>query len=79
MSTVRKAEDDDAFVVRFYDAAGEPRTVALRGPRPIAGARRTDLLERGGESLPVEGGVARQNLGACAIETVRLPLAPQGP
>jgi alpha-mannosidase len=79
VSTIKKAEDGEAVVVRLFDLAGRGDTVTLHGPRPVAAARQTDLLERGGKDLAVSDRNVRVLLGAHAIETVLLQFVSSPP
>jgi alpha-mannosidase len=77
ISAIKKAEDDNDIVVRFYSVARHTDTVSLHCPGPLTAARKTDLLENGGETLPTNASEIPMTLGAQAIETVKLRLAPR--
>jgi alpha-mannosidase len=72
ISAIKKAEDDDSIVVRLYDVEGVSGSVRIQSPGPIAGAERTDLLERNGKGLTVQGDEVEIQVGAYAIETVKI-------
>ncbi|MFL6052216.1 MAG: glycoside hydrolase family 38 C-terminal domain-containing protein [Actinoallomurus sp.] len=61
----------DGVTVRLYESAGRPATARIGLFTGIAEARRTDLLESGGEGLDVDT-TAEVALGAADIATVRL-------
>jgi alpha-mannosidase len=55
LSTVKRAEDSDAIVLRFYEPYGARGTARVRVGLPFASARRANALEDDGEALQVEG------------------------
>lgn len=75
ISAIKKAEDDNDIVVRLFSVARHADKVTLHCPGPVSAARRTDLLERGDETLPAAASEIKMTLGAEAIETVKLRLA----
>ena len=72
ISTVKKAEDGDAVVIRLYEFEGRTAEVGIESFRPIAGASRVNLIEDEGVSLSTAKGRVRFPLSAWAIETVKL-------
>jgi alpha-mannosidase len=72
ISAVKKAEDDDAVVVRFYDIEGRAGEAGIASFRPVACAVRANMIEDEGAPLAVGKGRMRLPLGAWAIETVKL-------
>ena len=47
LASVKKAEDDDSIILRFYEAEGEPSTAAkITLPWAIETVQNADLLER---------------------------------
>ena len=76
--TVKPAEDGSGdIVVRLYESLGSAARCRLRIAFPVRKAAATDLLERGGEELPVapdgEGGsMIDIDFRAFQIRTVRL-------
>jgi alpha-mannosidase len=73
---VKQAEDSDALVVRLAEMHGAKGTTArIRLWREPAKAVVTDLLERGGEALPVSGRTLDVPIGPFEIKTVRIELA----
>lgn len=55
VSTIKKAEEDEALIVRLYNIAHEEVEGAIEFPQAIATAVETDLDERERETLQVEG------------------------
>jgi alpha-mannosidase len=57
LTAVKKAEDSNALVVRFYEWAGKDGTVSLHVPSGATAARVANLLEQPqGAPLPLENG-----------------------
>jgi alpha-mannosidase len=54
VETVKPADDGHGVVIRGYEALGGRRQVRLRPGVPCRAAVRTDLLERGGETVPLQ-------------------------
>jgi alpha-mannosidase len=72
IGTVKKAEDDDAVVLRCYDLEGQDREAVIECFMPVRKAERTDLLEEEGQTLSVEGGKVKCAVGHHAVETLKL-------
>ena len=53
ISTVKKAEDGDALIVRLYEFTGRGETVELQIPEGFSKAQSVNLLERQASPLPV--------------------------
>ncbi len=76
VSTVKKAEDDDTVVVRFYDIEGKASEVRLEVFAPLAGAVRTNIIEDEEAPLKVLKNGVTIPVGHHAIETLKLRPAP---
>ena len=76
LSALKRAEDDDGVVMRFYEAHGSRGPVGVDLAFPVASANRADLLEREGESVAVHAtdGVAHLDLDLRPFEIVTLKL-----
>jgi len=79
ISAVKKAEDDDAVVIRLYDIEGRPAEVGIESFLPIVRAVRADMIEDEAAPIAPAKGKIRLPLGACAIETVKLRFESNGP
>ena len=53
LTALKRSEDTDHVVVRFYEAEGFECTAQLRFLKPVRQAYRTNLIEDNEESLPV--------------------------
>jgi alpha-mannosidase len=75
VTAVKKAEDDGALIVRFYEWAGTSADVKLQLPAGVEAAAETDLMERKIADLPVEPGSALIATKPYEIKTVRFQFA----
>ncbi len=71
LSTVKLAEDSDAWVVQWYDAKGEAGTAALTLPFVPRKVVRSNFLEEDGEPVPFEGRVVKVSTGRSAVVTIK--------
>ncbi len=74
ISTVKKCEDDDSVVVRFYDMEGRDTQPALKSFLPLRDASHADLIEQPGANIAPSGNELHLPVGHHAIETVKLRL-----
>ena len=56
VTAVKKSEDDDALVIRFYEWAGRGGDIHLRLPGAAAHAEATNLMEQSGQALSPAAG-----------------------
>jgi alpha-mannosidase len=56
VTALKKAEDNDDLVVRFYEWAGKDGNVGLQFANPPESAQETNLMEKPGDSLPLQAG-----------------------
>ncbi len=76
IETVKPAEDGSGdTVVRLYEAKRTATRCTLRTSLPVAKALATNMLEEGGEPLPLKSGSLALDLRPFEIKTVRLKLA----
>jgi alpha-mannosidase len=57
LSTVKKAEDGDAWIVQWFEFAGQETNASLTLPGKPKKVVMTNFLEKDGESVPVKGNV----------------------
>ena len=55
LTAVKKAEDDDSMVLRFYEFEGKASQVRLRLPEAATGAVQANLMEKEEKPLSLEG------------------------
>jgi alpha-mannosidase len=77
VTAIKKAEDDNSLIVRFYEWAGKATEVKLQLPLGAQQASDADLMERSTSSLPLENGVVTVHTNPFEIKTVRIRFAPQ--
>jgi alpha-mannosidase len=70
LSWVKRAEDSDAVVLRLVEWHGRAETATVTLRAPIRSARRANLLEDPGETIPVAGRTFRLALRPYEIATV---------
>jgi alpha-mannosidase len=72
LATMKKAETDDAVIVRAYDIEAKDGETEIRLPVPVKEAFRTNIIEEPGAALKPRRGRLVLPVGHNAIETVRL-------
>jgi len=72
LSTMKKAEDGDAVVLRVYDAEGRDSEAAMELLVPVREAARTNIIEEEGAILKPRKGRLVLPVGHHAVETVKL-------
>lgn len=72
IDAVKKAEDEDAVVVRLYEAWGARGPAVVRAPQGVGSAVRTDLLERDQGPVEIREGGIRLELRPFEILTLKL-------
>jgi alpha-mannosidase len=75
ITAVKKAEDDGALIIRFYEWAGKAGDVQVRMPSGAESAAETDLMERPTGKLPLQGGSVAVPTKPYEIKTVRVEFA----
>lgn len=70
LTSVKRAEDSEALVLRFVEWDGRPATATVTLREPIRSARRANLLEDPGEVIPVTGRTFRIALRPYEIATI---------
>ena len=72
VSTVKKAEDSDAIIIRITDLEGKDKTVNISAFKDFKQAKLTNLIEDEIRPLKVTNGGVVYKLGQHAIETIKL-------
>ncbi len=75
VTAFKKAEDEDALIVRFYEWAGKNSDVKLALHADVSEASETDLMERTISGLTVQHNVVTVHTKPYEIKTVKLRLA----
>jgi alpha-mannosidase len=78
LTVMKKAEDDDGLIFRFYEFEGKATSVRLQLPRQAASAVETDLMEKRGGALALapSGREVVVPTGPYEIKTVEVTFAP---
>ncbi|MGH9641064.1 MAG: alpha-mannosidase [Terriglobales bacterium] len=81
LTAMKKAEDDDSMILRFYEWAGRDTEVKIQIPPGAESAQDADLMERPTGDLPLQGAVVTVHAKPYEIKTVKvrfkLPPIPQ--
>ncbi len=72
IEAVKKAEDDDATIIRLYEAASQQTTVTLRIDLPVSTVEEVNLMEEQPKSLTLNGDRVRLTFRPFEIKTLRL-------
>jgi alpha-mannosidase len=72
LSTMKKAEIDDAVILRVYEIEGKDTEAAVELFVPAKTAARTNIIEEDGEPLKARKGRLDLSVGHHAVETVKL-------
>ena len=77
LTAVKKAEKDDAIILRFYEWAGKDSAVKITLPRGVQSAADADLMERPIANLPAQGDTVSVHTKPFEIKTVRIEFSAQ--
>jgi alpha-mannosidase len=77
VTALKKAEDDNTLVLRFYEWAGKESDIRLQIPPGAASASETDLMERPTGSLTVRDGGVTVHTKPYEIKTVKVQYSGQ--
>jgi len=72
LTAIKKAEDSDAWIVQWYNPAGNEEEAVLTLPKAPRKALLTNFLEEDGEPLATDGKTIRLRTGRHAITTVKV-------
>jgi alpha-mannosidase len=75
LTAVKKAEDDNALILRFYEWAGKEGDVKLELPSGAQIAEEADLIERPIRDLSLQSGVVTVHTKAYEIKTIKVRFA----
>jgi len=77
VTALKKAEDDDGLILRFYEWAGRETDVHLQFPAGAQSASDTDLMERPIAGLTVQDGSVTVHTKPYEIKTVKVQMRTQ--
>ena len=72
ISAVKKAEDDDGIILRFYETEGKDTDLEIHFQRPVRKAYSATLIEKTLGELPVDGNSVRFHISHNSIETIKI-------
>jgi len=75
VTALKKAEDDDALILRYYEWAGIDEQARLQLPPGAQSAVETDLMERPIADLPVRNGGVELRTKPYEIKTIKIRFA----
>jgi alpha-mannosidase len=75
VTAVKKAEDDDALIVRFYEWAGKEVDAKLALHGEVRAAAETDLMERPTGNIAVQDNILTVHTKPYEIKTVKVQMA----
>jgi alpha-mannosidase len=79
LTAVKKSEDDDSLVLRFYEWAGKEADVKLQLPAGAQSASETDLMERSIADLANHDDVVTVHTNPYEIKTLKVRFASHAP
>ena len=77
VTALKKAEDDDSLVLRFYEWAGKEGDVKLQLPPGAASASETDLMEKPLGALPLAKNEVTVSTKPYEIKTIKVDYSPE--
>lgn len=72
LTAMKKAEDDDGLVLRFYEWAGKPAQAILRLPEGATGAVETNLMEKEQNQLAITEGAVSLSVKPYEIKAIKV-------
>ncbi len=72
VSALKKSEDGDSLVLRFYEWAGKPGEATLQLPPGANSATETNMMEKAEGSLPVHNGAVTVPIKPYEIKTIQV-------
>jgi len=75
LTALKKAEDSDDLVLRFYEWAGKATNVRIEFPSAAKSASDADLIERSQSTVPITNGVAVVPTKPYEIKTIKVEFA----
>lgn len=74
LTAIKKAEDDNSVIFRFFEFEGQPAQVRLRLPEAAIGASQTNLMEKEEKTLPLlsDGKEVSLSIGRYEIASVKV-------
>jgi alpha-mannosidase len=77
LTAIKKSEDDDTLVLRFYEWAGKEADVKLHLPKGAQSVAETDLMERQTRDLALRNDSVIVHTKPYEIKTMKVRFAPR--
>ncbi|MES2393868.1 MAG: glycoside hydrolase family 38 C-terminal domain-containing protein, partial [Acidobacteriota bacterium] len=79
LTAMKKAEDSDALILRFYEWAGQPTNVTLRLPHNVATASSVNLMEQPDPTpVSIDGDTATTAVTPYSIDSIKVTFSGTG-
>ena len=75
VTALKKSEDDDSLILRFYEWNGKKGDVTMQFPSTVTSASETDLMERAISSLSASGSEVKVPTNPYEIQSVKVKLS----
>jgi alpha-mannosidase len=72
LTSIKKAEDSDALIVQWYEAAGTETEAVLTLPKKPSRVVRTNVMEDDLDAVPFEGRTVKVRNGRNAVVTLKI-------
>jgi alpha-mannosidase len=72
VSALKKSEDNDDWILRIYESAGQPATATLSLPFAAKSVSEVNLIEWSEKPLPLSGQKLTVSLGAWEVKTIKI-------
>jgi alpha-mannosidase len=72
LAVIKKAEESDDIIMRFYETLGKDAKVVIRLAEVLKDARETDLLENETLEIPVQNGTIKMPISKHEIKTIKI-------
>ena len=76
VSTVKKADDDNNYIIRLYEMEGKDTEVTITFPFNISKAWKTDMIEENPKEVVIMNNTLVLKIGHNAIETYKIAINP---
>jgi alpha-mannosidase len=72
VSALKKAEDDESWILRLYESTGQPAAATINLPFAAKTVSEVNLIEWNEKPLPLSGQKLSVNLGAWEVKTIKI-------
>ncbi|HDN62695.1 MAG TPA: hypothetical protein ENF56_01895, partial [Candidatus Bathyarchaeota archaeon] len=72
LTVMKKAEDSDHLILRFYETAGKDVEAVIQIEGVLKDVVETDLMEKEGSKIPFKGGEIKVPISNHEIKTIKI-------